>query len=389
MNVNVLSDLRRQFEKWFGQPPSVAAYAPGRVEILGNHTDYNEGFVLSAAINFGTFFVAAESPEPQCRLVAGDLMQEIRFPANAPAPSARVPWGNYIKGVLAKLPATGRPLPAFNGMFLGDVPKGAGLSSSAALEMTAGLGLCALYGIELPPLELARIGQAAEHEFAGVKCGLLDQITSLFGRENQLVFTDFRTLEVQSVPFGRDACFLVCNTRAKHSLVDSEYNERRSRCEAAAAFFKSTLQHPVAALRDVSMAEWRAHESAMDPVTARRAAHIVGENERVLRGRELLTTGDLTDFGRLMFASHQSSRTNFENSCPELDFLVQSAQDIPEVLGARLSGGGFGGSAVVLVPSGASTAVSRRLADLYASLFGHACEVLVIRPSGGARRIVP
>jgi galactokinase len=384
MDPGIHSRLTAQFERHFGQSPAVAAYAPGRIEVLGNHTDYNEGFVLSAAINFGTFFVAAPAPDETCRLVAGDLMEEVRFPAGAPRPSPDSTWANCVKGVFAKLAERGGITSGFNGMFLGNVPLGAGLSSSAALEITAGLALAELYGIEIPALELAKIGQAAEHEFVGVRCGLLDQITSLHGRGNALVLTDFRSLAVEHVPLGDDACFLICNTRARHSLVNSEYNERRARCEEATRFFASVLPHPVRALRDVSLKEWETWFGRMDAVTARRAAHVIGEDERVLQGRTYLSEGRLREFGRLMYDSHESSQNNFENSCRELDVLVEAARANPKVIGARLSGGGFGGSAVALVHPGDAGSVSDDLGRRYDQTFGHPCEILVIRPSAGA-----
>jgi galactokinase len=241
----------------------------------------------------------------------------------------------------------------------------------------------------VPPLELARIGQAAEHDYVGVKCGLLDQISSLHGRDDALVMSDFRTLAVRNVPLGHGATFLVCNTAVKHALVESEYNERRARCEEAARDFARVLPHPVAALRDVSLEEWRAHAGRMDPVTARRAAHIVGENARVLEGCDRLAQGDLAAFGRLMFDSHESSRTQFENSCGELDALVSAARRHGRVLGARLSGGGFGGSAVMLVRVGEAAAVAADMAAAYTRAFGHPCATLEIRPSAGARVVAP
>lgn len=384
MNKHLLHDLKADFEAHFGGKPAVIAYAPGRVEILGNHTDYNEGYVLSAAINFGTFFAAAPAADGTCRLVAADIKDECRFPVDHPAPAREQGWANYVKGVWAGLKGRGKVAGGFHAMFLGDVPLGAGLSSSAALEMSSGLALSALFDIPLQPLELARIGQKAEHEYAGVKCGLLDQISSLHGREDELVVSDFRTLKVETARLGPSARFLVCNTAVKHSLVDSEYNERRTRCEEAARFFAGVLPHPVKALRDVSWEEWERHNAGMNEVTARRAAHVIGENTRVARGAELLARHDLKAFGALMFESHESSRTQFENSCPELDFLVKSARSIPEVLGARLSGGGFGGSAVVLVNAADTESVASRLANAYQVAYGHPCVTMTIRPSAGA-----
>jgi len=344
--------------------------------------------VLSAAINFGTLFLAAPAPDAHCRLVAADIMAEAQFDALAPAPTRENFWANYVTGVMAGLRRGHDIRAGFLGMFLGDVPQGAGLSSSAALEMCSALAFAALYGLKVDKLLFAKIGQAAEHNYAGVKCGLLDQISSLYGRENALVMSDFRSLDVQNVPLGDDACFLMCNTKAKRALADGAYNERRQKCEEAAAFFAGVLPHPVKALRDVSWQEWEQFSPTMEPLAARRAAHIIGEDERVLKGRRFLTEGRLAEFGRLMFESHDSSRRYFDNSCPELDFLVDTASRLPGVLGARLSGGGFGGSAVMLVHPRDVEVVTHALNKAYGRQFGHTCDIRVITPSDGAR-IVP
>ena len=379
--------VTKLFEERFGHAHSIAAYAPGRVEVLGNHTDYNEGFVLSAAINFGTNFLVSPRDDTTCRLVAGDLMAEVTFDVSNPAPVTENTWANYVIGVLAGLQAHGETKTGFNGMFLGNIPLGAGLSSSAALEMCSGLALGKLYGIEVDALEMAKIGQKAEHEHAGVKCGLLDQVASLFGQANSLVMTDFRSLEVETHPVGDDAAFLMCNTKAKHALVDGEYNERREHCEDAAAYFKDALEHPVSALRDVSWAELQEHKSKMPALAAKRAAHPIGESERVLEGRKLLDEGDLEGFGKLMFASHDSSVNYFENSCVELDTIVNAAKSTPGVLGARLSGGGFGGSVVALIHPRDAETVSHAINAVFERTHGHPCEISVITPSAGARLI--
>ena len=381
------NQLVREFEQTFDAAARVAARAPGRVEVLGNHTDYNEGVVLSAAIDMDMIFLAAPSDTPECCLMAGDLHEQVTFDIRDPRRDADRGWANYVIGVAAGLSAVAKPTRGFKGLFRSNIPMGAGLSSSAALEMACGVALCALYGVDLDPHDLAYIGQKAEHDFVGVKCGLLDQFSSLFGRAGHLVMSDFRTLQVEQVPLGEDACFLVCNTKAQHALSDGVYNERRTSCESAAAAFADLLQRPVKALRDVSWAEWEQHESQLDPVAAKRAAHIIGENERVLNGRELLNAGDLGSFGKLMFASHQSSIERFENSCVELDALVETARSIPGVLGARLSGGGFGGSVVVLLhPRDVETA-SKALQSAYRDKFGHVCDIRIITPSDGASRV--
>lgn len=380
----LLTATTKKFETWFGQAPTVAAYAPGRIEVIGNHTDYNEGYVLSSAINMGVCFLAAPSDDSTCRIVAGDLMQEVSFDLQDTGRDPDTMWANYVKGVSVKLRPHITSGKGWKGLFFSTIPMGAGLSSSAALEISTALGLCSLYGISLPPMELARIGQAAEHEYAGAKCGLMDQISSLYGKAGHLVKSDFRTLNIETTPISKDVCFLVVGTNAKHALVDGAYNERRQSCERAAAYFAGVLDHPVSALRDVSMDEWLQHKDRMPALEAKRAAHVIGENERVLAGAEALQQGDISHFGFLMFESHHSSMVNFENSCPELDFIVDHARRIPGILGARLSGGGFGGSAVLLVHPRDIETVTHALTGPYKKAFGHACTVHTIIPSDGA-----
>ena len=385
---DVYDILLKKFQEKYGRKPEVVAYAPGRVEILGNHTDYNEGYVLSAAINFGTYFAVASREGLESRLCAGDVMEEVSFNADQPSATKDHMWSNYVKGVLAGINAIQKPTHGFDAMFLGNIPLGSGLSSSAALEVAAGLAFSKLYGAVLSNLELARIGQKAEHDFAGVKCGLLDQFSSKKGKKGSLVWSDFRTYDVKPVTIGEDVCFLMCNTNARHALVDGAYNERRQRCEQAAAFFATRLDHKVAALRDVSWEEWLKYHGEMDPITAKRSAHPIGEDERVLSGIEMLRNNNLAGFGRLMFESHDSSRNYFENSCPELDTLVDGAQAIPGVLGARLSGGGFGGSVVVMVNKTDVEAASVALRNVYANKHGSRCDTRIITCSDGARVVI-
>lgn len=383
---SVLSELLAKFAATYGRDPAVVAYAPGRIEVLGNHTDYNEGYVLSAAIDYGTFFAVAPRADALVRLTAGDLMETVEFPAAVPERSDTATWSNYVKGCIALLnDRLGPPERGFDAMFLGNIPLGSGLSSSAALECCSILALARLRGASLPKLDVAKMGQRAENEWAGVKCGLLDQASSVFGEKDALVMSDFRTCEFKPVSFPPDVCFLMCNTHAKHALVDGAYNERRERCERAARFFAAALPHPVSALRDVSWDEWTEHHGDMDELDAKRSAHPIGEDERVLAGVELLREGDAAAFGRLMFESHESSRNYFENSCPELDAVVDAARGVPGVLGARLSGGGFGGSAVVLVERRAAETAAAALASAYARRFGSPCDVRAVSCSEGAR----
>ena len=428
MNFSLVERVVSGHKRRFGCPPQAVAYGPGRIEVLGNHTDYNEGYVLSAAIDAGVCAAVSNGQRNHCVLSALDIGEDAEFDLPAEKPVKNPHWANYLIGVVNKLGAVGKIESGLNLTFAGDVPPGAGLSSSAALEVATALALVDLFkltqkmnfdpgraGQPVPPfcsvgqgcptlpveklpcspgsnssftlIQLAKLCQQAENEFTGARCGLLDQISSLFGAEQALIFTDFRSLTVETEPIGANVCFLMANTGVKHNLVESAYNERRASCEQAAQFFASVLNHPVKALRDVSPEELKNHSAGLDPVIFKRAAHIIGENARVLEARKLLQAGRMKEFGRLMFESHESSRVNFENSCKELDFIVDIASGLKEVLGARLSGGGFGGSAVLLVnPKNASEA-GTAISSAYAERFGAACQVRIIKPSAGARAL--
>jgi galactokinase len=384
----LISKLRRRHRGHFGIEPVLVAYAPGRVEILGNHTDYNEGFVLSAAIDAGIAVGLNPSGTPDSTLFAADFDESVRFPAGLPGRTDKERWSNYPRGVYALLQEKyGFEPQGFLATLAGDIPMGSGLSSSAALEIASGMAFAAFHGLSPEKLDLARIGQKAEHEYAGVRCGLLDQISSLFGRAHGLVFTDFRSLKVETVPLPPGHAFLIANTAVKHALVDSEYNERRLRCEQAAAYFARVLGPHVKTLRDVSWIDLERHRGALDPAVWNRAAHPIGEDERVLKGVDLLRIGDAAGFGRLMFESHRSSQIYFQNSCPELDTLVDAARSTPGVLGARLSGGGFGGSIVALVEEARAGSVGRALAAAYENAHGHVIEPRLVVPSDGARLV--
>lgn len=384
MEKNLKRALGDKFATVYNRAPEIVAYAPGRVELLGNHTDYNEGLVLSAAIDRGTGFALARRDDNRCRLTAGDLMATVEFGPSPLVPSVSETWANYVIGVLAGLREHGAGRQGFDALFFSNLPLGAGLSSSAALEMSAAMALQHFYRLELDHMTIARVGQTAEHRFAGVKCGLLDQITSLSGRVGSLVLTDFRSFAISTRPLGDQARLMMCNTHARHALVDGAYNQRRADCESAVAFFRQRLSHPVSALRDVSMEDWRQHHHDLDSRVARRAAHPIGETERVAEGAEKLLAGDVGGFGKLMFESHDSSRFNFENSCPELDFVVECAGSIAGVMGARLSGGGFGGSAVILLRAGGEDRTADKLARDYANRFNHGCDIRLLNCAGGA-----
>lgn len=345
--------------------PSLTARAPGRVELIGNHTDYNEGHVLSAAINH---YVLARCSAPTGRSVTlrSDFAPgtvEASLDALSPRTGSDE-WANYPLGVLHFLQQAGYPLSGGEWEFSSDLPVGAGLSSSAALEVATAKLCVKLFDLKIERIDLAKICRRAENEFVGVQCGLLDQVSSVFGKAGHAVHLDCRTEEVETIALPGNVSLLVFQCGVEHRLVGGEYNERREQCFAAAAILG------VKALRDVSSAQLAAGREKMSDVIFRRASHIVGENERVLAGREHLLAGDAPAFGKLMFASHDSSRLNFENSTPELDTLVELARDEPGVFGSRLTGGGFGGATISLVERERAPEIAHSLGRRYVERTG-------------------
>jgi galactokinase len=343
------------------------------VELLGNHTDYNEGFVLGAAINRG-ISVSGDSRPDNKIVLKSKAKGRVEVDAHDLSPVLGS-WTNYTLGVVTELRASGIPLDGFSAEIKGDLPAGWGLSSSAALEVASALFLLKLGQRTLPPLEIAKICQRAEHHFVGVKSGLLDQVTSLFGRANHVVFFDTRTEEIRTIPFPENLALIVAESGKARELAEGSYNRRRSETLEAAA------RLGVAALRDAHMEQLH----CLPDLLRRRASHIVGENTRVLRALELLSEKDGAGFGALLNESHESSRQNFENSSAELDTLVSVAQRIPGVLGARLTGAGFGGATITLCEATRAQAIASEICDRYAGLAGFQPQVLVAQFADGAQ----
>jgi galactokinase len=335
--------------------PNIVTYAPGRAELLGNHTDYNEGYVLAIAVDRGTTLTGRRRDDRMIRLHSRELGKTESISLDHLAAEKVADWSRYTLGVVDQFRRNEIPVEGFEAEITSDLPLGAGLSSSAALENATVLFLLRAFGGKLNPIQVAKFSQMAEHDFVGVRCGLLDQISSLMGRAAHATFIDCRTYRVDHTPLSDHVGVILANSGVKHALVEGEYNTRRADCEAAAHALG------VKALRDVSSADLAREKDRLADRIYRRALHIVGENDRVLAGMEALRGGDLTAFGRLMFASHESSRVNFENSCPELDDLVAAARATPGVYGARLSGGGFGGATINLVERGREEEVVRAL----------------------------
>ncbi len=377
-------DIVNSFTQEFKHAPAAYSHAPGRLEILGNHTDYNEGYVLSCATGQATEMAISALPGRICKLMNPPLQGVFTIDLDDMDKPRPKDWTNYIKGVLVELRRRGIEYPAFEVLFKSTVPLSAGMSSSAALEMAFCMALRQLCGIELPLPDWARIGQSVENVYLGLKTGLLDQFSSLYGKKNSFILCDFRSVEVlRTVTMPAGWKIVVANTMVKHNLVESDYNLRRESCERAAKAIRTKFPE-VKALRDVTSAMLEECKPILDHTDYLRAKHVVGEDERVLKGVELLSAGKVEEFGALLFASHESSRDCFENSCPELDVLVELAHTIPGCVGARLSGGGFGGISIHLVRENEADEYCRRLAAAYKLKTGRTIETIVCSVGDGA-----
>jgi galactokinase len=352
-------------------------FAPGRVEILGNHTDYNLGFVLSAAIRLGVTMEAARLPNGMLEISSDTNGRSISIELNNLCPLQEDSWANYPIGVIKVLLDAGFQLGGMQLTLSSDLPLGAGLSSSAALEVATAMAVKTLFDLKIEKLQLAQLCQKAENEFVGVQSGLLDQASSVFGENHRLILLDFLQTTVETVSLPANTSLLLLNSGVPHELTGGEYNERRKQCQVAAKLMG------VASLRDANMV--LLESSHLEEVIFRRALHIIGENDRVLRGVQALQSMQLEAFGELMFASHLSSRVNFENSTAHLDTLVDLARLTAGVFGSRLTGGGFGGSTVSLIQAEHAERIVQTITSEYHRLTGATCSPILSEPSAGAR----
>ena len=335
------------FQSHFGYAPLLVR-APGRVNLIGEHTDYNGGFVLPAAIDKEIYFAVGLNDRAEARLYSHDKDDHYTVPMDQVAPSQHL-WANYLLGVVAQFQKRGLAVPGFDCVFGGNIPIGAGMSSSAAVECGLAFALNELLRAGLDRMTLAHMGQTAEHEYAGVRSGLMDQFASLFGRAGHVVRLDCRSLEYEYLPFNAEDYHLVlCNSGVKHALASSEYNTRRRECELGVALLQRYYPE-VHTLRDATAAQLDRHREELGEVVYRRCQYVVQENRRVEKTCQALLAGDMTTVGEQMYASHAGLRDQYEVSCRELDVLVQIAKTAPGVLGARMMGGGFGGCTINLV----------------------------------------
>jgi len=369
--------------RWrFGTAPTTAAFAPGRVEIMGNHTDYNGGFVLPAALDKGTVVAGEATGDDTISLHAADFRRDASFSARDIAKDPQNSWANYMLGVVQQLQSEGVPVRGFRAVIHSDVPGGAGLSSSAALEVATALFLQQLFPFDRDPMQIARLCQKAENEFVGVPCGILDQFSSVFGVQDGLLFLDCLTLEHSTVKMGRDdIAIVICDSGVKHAHAGGDYPTRRAECMAAAAHFGKPL------LRDVSWEEFTARENELPENQRKRARHVLMEDKRVLAMRDAVGKGDIARMGELLAEGHASCRDLFENSAPELDFLVATAVTLPGSIGAKMTGGGWGGCTINLVHAEAVPEFNRELVARYQVKTGREAHIYACRAAAGARAV--
>jgi galactokinase len=375
--------MEETFRKIYGADPEVVARAPGRVNLIGEHTDYNDGFVLPAALDRAIQAAGRRRAGRIVRLHAADLGESIEFSLDSNAPDAAHPWSNYFRGVARLLEAAGHRLAGADVAVGGDVPREAGLSSSAAMEVATAAFWDRLLGLNLEPVFAAQLAQRAENGFVGMPCGIMDQFASALGRRGHALFLDCRDLSYRLVPLPADFKIVVCNSGVKRALAQSEYAVRRRQCrQAVEQMDKAGLA--VRSLRDVETEELEAARGALDELLLRRARHVVSENRRVREAVRALEAGDAERLGQLMNASHDSLRDDYEVSLRELDTLVELAQRQRGCYGARLTGAGFGGCTVNLVRAEEAPAFAEAVRDGYKQAMGLEAEIYICQASDGA-----
>lgn len=363
-------NIKQKFSDLFNQTPDIIVRAPGRINLIGEHTDYNDGFVLPAAIDKAIYFAVSKRDDRSIHLFAYDLEDTYEFSLDNISKSDKG-WANFLIGMVAEMTRTSDKLTSgFNVVFGGDVPLGAGLSSSAAVESGIGFALNQLYGFGLSGINLALTAQQAEHNFAGVKCGIMDMFASIHGKEKSVIRLDCRDLSYEYFPFNTTAYEIVlCNSGVKHNLGDTEYNKRRAECEEGIRILQNAFPQ-VNSLRDVSMAMLRSQADKLPQIVYSRCRYVVEEINRVESACKALLDNDFVAFGEKMYETHQGLSELYEVSCPELDFLVEQTIDNEAIAGARMMGGGFGGCTINLVKKEAVDDFLTEISKAYKAEFG-------------------
>ncbi len=377
----------RNYAEILGKEPDIAVRAPGRINLIGEHTDYNKGFVLPVAIDRQITLTLGTRADKKVIIYSGDFGEEVSFDLSQDSYDSKRTWSNYPRGVIQSLKMEGCELKGFNAFFRGDIPMGVGLGSSAAVEVAFAYGLDQLFGLSLKPKKMALLCQEAENSFVGVNCGIMDQFTSLLGRKDHALLLDCRSLEYQYIRLNlKDFRLIVIDTGIKRELQDTRYNIRRNECEQGVKVISRCLK-AIHSLREVSLLEFNNIKDFLPENLRMRSQHVIEENKRVRLCSRLLEKGDLQGFGRLMVKSHQSLRDLFEVSCDELDFIVEKLRKDPGVLGARMTGAGFGGCAIALIKEDHIESLAQGLSGKYRKRFSAEPNFYPIKASAGASRI--
>lgn len=385
MAANISATVEQKFKDVFGGEPLLVR-SPGRVNMIGEHTDYNLGFVLPAAIEKAIYFAVAPRSDNRCRILSVDMNDEVEFDIAQLSKSDKG-WPNYLLGVVDQLLRAGHTFTGFNCAFGGDIPIGAGLSSSAAVEAGLAFSLNHIFTLGIDKIDLVKLAQKAENEFVGVKCGIMDQYINIFGVQDKLLKIDCRSLEYEYVPFEFDNVSIVLlDTCVSHSLASSEYNQRRKECAEGVAILSSTYSS-IHSLRDASIDVVNEMRGRMSDVIYRRCKFVVEENDRLVKACSALQERNLETFGQLMYQAHEGLRADYEVSCKELDFLVDLSRRHAGIYGARMMGGGFGGCTINLMDAGAVDAFGAIAKQEYASAFGHEMKMYVTTISAGTHVI--
>ncbi len=379
------SNISQKFTELFGTEPLVYC-APGRVNLIGEHTDYNEGFVLPAAVDKMIVFAVKPNNVGKFRFFAYDLNESFETPVGQIEKSKTL-WANYLLGVVAQFVKNGKTVNGFDCVVGGNVPLGAGMSSSAAIEVGMAFAINDMFRLGCSRLTMTKFAQMAEHEYAGVNCGIMDQFASMHGKENHVIKLDCRSLEFEYFPLNMDNHMLVLvNTGVKHSLASSEYNKRRAECECGVSLLQKYYSN-VKSLRDVTLDMLEAHKGEFDEVVFKRCSYIVEENIRLSDACKALSNGDFVTFGLNMYGSHYGLRDKYQVSCAELDQLVEIAKTVPGVLGSRMMGGGFGGCTITMIEKSKVADFESAIKKEYKTPNGGAPEIYEVVIGGGARRL--
>ena len=381
MNTTLIQNIEQLFKQRFNDQ-SILVSSPGRINIIGEHTDYNEGFVLPAAIDKGIISSIGKSENNFCSVFAYDANESFDFSTENIQPIPNGNWRNYVIGVVAEIQKKGIKVPPFNLVFGGDIPKGAGLSSSAALENSVVFGLNELFKLGLTKEDMIFISQKAEHNYVGVRCGIMDQFASMFGEQDHALLLDCRTNKASSIKIDFENYQIVLiNSNVSHSLVDAEYNNRREVCEKVASLLN------VMALREATEEALLKVKSKISEGDYQKALYVIQENNRVQKAAKMIKEHNISGLGELLFEAHIGARDQFKISCKELDFLVENAKNYPNVIGARMMGGGFGGCTINIVKKEIVESYITEMSERYLKTFGFNCSPYNVKLSEGTHLI--